>query len=162
MTLRILSVLSGAGFTFETEKLLEPLADKASFIVLNTWFGGRLDEHRFNMAEYISVPSFPTVTQPSRMQAVRAFWQTYRIALRAFESHRPDLAVVVGCSHAVPVFLAARRTGVATVFVESITRCDQLSLTGKLVRALRLTDLFIVQWPELQKHYPGAQLGSIL
>ena len=162
MTIKILSVLSGAGFTFETEKLLEPLADKSSFIVLNTSFGGRLNESRFHAAEYISVPSFPTVTQPSRIQAVRAFWQTYRIALRAFETHRPDLAVVVGCSHAVPVFMAARRKGIATIFVESITRCDQLSLTGKLVRALRLSDLFIVQWPGLQKMHPGTQLGSIL
>lgn len=42
------------------------------------------------------------------------------------------------------------------VFVESICRVKSLSLTGKIFYYLRLTDDFIVQWPELRDKYPRA------
>lgn len=49
------------------------------------------------------------------------------------------------------------------VFVESICRVHSLSLTGKIFYYLRLTDDFIVQWPELRKRYPRAvYLGRLV
>lgn len=39
------------------------------------------------------------------------------------------------------------------VFVESVCRVKSLSLTGKIFYHLRLTDDFIVQWPELKQKY---------
>jgi beta-1,4-N-acetylglucosaminyltransferase len=73
-----------------------------------------------------------------------------------------DLVLVLGTPHAVPMLLAARILGRPTVFVESITRVDQLSLTGRLVRRLRLASRLLVQWPGLRVREPGVALGSIL
>ncbi|MEJ2629713.1 MAG: hypothetical protein P8011_00605 [Acidihalobacter sp.] len=162
MTGKILSVLSGAGFTYETTKLLQPIATHSSFVFLTTEHGGTPGSGEIPMGECHLVPSFPTVTNPSKINAIKAVWRTFVLARRVMRVTQPDMAVVVGCSHAVPVFVAARTVGLSTVFVESITRSDQLSMTGRLVRALRLADLFIVQWPELQRRNVGTQLGSIL
>ena len=47
-----------------------------------------------------------------------------------------------------------------TVYIEVFDRVDAPTLTGRLVR--RLTDLFVVQWPEMTHVYPGSvDLGSI-
>lgn len=49
------------------------------------------------------------------------------------------------------------------VFVESVCRVNSLSLSGKIFYHLRLTDDFIVQWPELKKKYPRSiYLGRLV
>jgi len=49
------------------------------------------------------------------------------------------------------------------IFVESICRVKSLSLTGKIFYHLRLTDDFIVQWPELKEKYQRAvYLGRLV
>ena len=75
---------------------------------------------------------------------------------------KPDCILVVGCSHAIPMFLAAKFMRINTIFVESITRADRLSRTGQLVRSLRLSNALIVQWPALLAANPGTRLGTIL
>lgn len=47
-------------------------------------------------------------------------------------------------------------------YVESIARVRKLSLSGLLLYKLRLTDQFVVQWPQLQKKYPRAHYGGRL
>lgn len=155
-------MLSGGGFSYETAQLLQPLSKNFSFVYLVTEYGGQPGLGGIPTGDPYSVPSFPNVTNPSKLHAIKAFWGTFLQARRVIRQTCPDLTIVVGCSHAVPVFLAARTCGVRSVFVESITRTDQLSITGRLVKALHLADLFIVQWPELQRYCTSAQLGSIL
>jgi UDP-N-acetylglucosamine:LPS N-acetylglucosamine transferase len=75
---------------------------------------------------------------------------------------RINLVFTVGCSHAVPLLIAAKLFGCRAVFLESITRSDRLSATGSLVYKLRLADMFIVQWPDLQNAFPRSSLGTIL
>jgi beta-1,4-N-acetylglucosaminyltransferase len=49
------------------------------------------------------------------------------------------------------------------IFIESICRVKTLSLTGKILYYLNLTDSFIVQWPDLQYKYKKAiYLGRLI
>ena len=65
-----------------------------------------------------------------------------------------------GAAIAVPFFLVGKVFGAKTIFVEVFDRMDAPTLTGRLVR--RISDLFVVQWPEMQSVYPGSvDLGSI-
>ena len=49
------------------------------------------------------------------------------------------------------------------IFIESICRVKTLSLTGKILYYLNLTDSFIVQWPDLQSKYKKAiYLGRLI
>ena len=68
----------------------------------------------------------------------------------------------VGCSHAVPMFLAGMVLQRKNVFIESITRVNDLSNTGKLVYRMQLSQLFFVQWPGLNTLYPRSTLGTVL
>lgn len=82
------------------------------------------------------------------------------LAIRVLRRERPDLIVSSGAAVAVPFFLVGKLLGAKTVYIEVFDRVDAPTLTGRLVR--RLTDLFVVQWPEMTRVYPGSvDLGSI-
>lgn len=82
------------------------------------------------------------------------------LAVRVLRKERPDLIVSSGAAIAVPFFLAGKLMGAKTVYVEVFDRMDAPTLTGRLVR--RFADLFVVQWPEMTRVYPGSvDLGSI-
>jgi UDP-N-acetylglucosamine:LPS N-acetylglucosamine transferase len=157
-----LVVLSGGGFTFETKCLLASMADDVDFIYIRTKFGGVPGEGNIPFGKSYIVPSFSTKTKKSLRRSIQAFVETFAKTLYLVCTHSVDFLVTVGCSHAVPMFLAGRLSGRNTVYVESITRVNQLSTTGKIVYYFRLSTIFIVQWADLQKAYPSSQVGSIL
>lgn len=73
---------------------------------------------------------------------------------------RPRLILVNGPGTCLPICMAAYALrllwllDVKIVFVESIARTQNLSLTGKLLHLFNVCDLFFVQWPELQSQFP--------
>ena len=82
------------------------------------------------------------------------------LAIKVLRKERPDLVVSSGAAVAVPFFLVGKLLGAKTVYVEVFDRVGAPTLTGKLVR--RVTDLFVVQWPETEAVYPGSvNLGPI-
>lgn len=82
------------------------------------------------------------------------------LAIRVLRRERPDLIVSSGAAIAVPFFLVGKLLGAKTVYIEVFDRVDAPTLTGKLVR--RFTDLFVVQWSEMTRVYPGSvDFGSI-
>lgn len=82
------------------------------------------------------------------------------LAIRVLRKERPDLIVSSGAAVAVPFFAIGKLLGAKTVYVEVFDRADEPTLTGRLVR--RMTDLFVVQWPEMKAVYPGSvNLGPI-
>lgn len=46
------------------------------------------------------------------------------------------------------------------IYVESLARVNQLSLSGRLLRPI--SDRFIVQWKQLADRYPGVEYYGIL
>lgn len=82
------------------------------------------------------------------------------LAIRVLRRERPDLIVSSGAAVAVPFFLVGKLLGAKTVYVEVFDRVAAPTLTGRLV--CRFTDLFVVQWPEMERVYPNSvNLGSI-
>jgi beta-1,4-N-acetylglucosaminyltransferase len=69
--------------------------------------------------------------------------------------------VSTGAGLAVPFFLVGRLTGRRLAYVESLTRTESLSLSGRLVYPL--ADAFFVQWPEpARRHRKARYVGSVL
>lgn len=82
------------------------------------------------------------------------------LAIKVLRRERPDIIVSSGAAIAVPFFLVGKIMGARTVYVEVFDRVDAPTLTGRLVR--RFTDLLVVQWPEMERVYPGSVcLGPI-
>lgn len=81
-------------------------------------------------------------------------------AIAILSQSKPDLLISTGASLAVPFILASKILGIKTVFIESISRTSNLSLTGKIV--YNFVDEFYVQWPECVEVYPKAQYKGIV
>lgn len=80
---------------------------------------------------------------------------------RVIRTVRPRAILCVGHATSLPACLAARLTGVTSIFVETMTRPDTLSRTGRALYRLRLPGRFYVQWPQQQTRYPRAHYGGI-
>ncbi|AFY86282.1 MULTISPECIES: PssD/Cps14F family polysaccharide biosynthesis glycosyltransferase [Chroococcidiopsis] len=96
--------------------------------------------------------------QEARM-LVRAFINFFK-ALVVLRQSKPDLVLSTGASIAVPFIIASKLYGIKTVFIESISRSGNLSLTGRIV--YHLVDEFYVQWPECVERYPKAQYKGVV
>ncbi len=118
--------------------------------------------------------SFPTPDAQSLLADERVHWAHHPtnrnvtnliknlwLAWKILRTERPDVIVSTGAGVAVPFLLLGRLLGIRTVYLESITRISELSLSGYLVYPFVHT--FLVQWEELSRKYPRAQFqGRIL
>lgn len=69
---------------------------------------------------------------------------------------RPDLVVSTGAGVAVPFLMLGKLLGCQTIFIESITRVTDLSLSAKL--SLPFLNVLYVHWSQLQHRYPKVKL----
>ena len=77
------------------------------------------------------------------------------LAWRTLRTVRPRVILSTGAGVAVPFAWLARLFGARVVYVESFTRIEGLSLSGRLVRPV--ADRLYVQWPELAEAEPSAE-----
>lgn len=96
---------------------------------------------------------------PTRKHPVRFLTNTVRLLLSFVEALglvrrlRPDAILAVGTAAAIPLFIAGRLFGARCVFVESLTRVEQMSTTGRILYHTRLADRLYVQWQRLQARF---------
>lgn len=74
-------------------------------------------------------------------------YQAYKI----LKIEKPDLIISTGASLAVQFFILAKIFKINNLFIESLTRVNELSRTGKIVKLL--TKNFFVQTITLKKKY---------
>lgn len=83
------------------------------------------------------------------------------LAVRLVRRHRPSAVVTTGAGVAVPFAWIGRAYGAQLVYIESITRINELSLSARMIAPF--THRLFVQWPELAQVVPGAQyVGQVL
>lgn len=85
------------------------------------------------------------------MDLIRNLPATFRI----LRGESPELVISTGASVAVNFGFAAKILGMRFMYVESISRSTDLSLSGKLVYPI--CDEMYVQWASLCKRYPKAK-----
>jgi len=98
--------------------------------------------------------------QDSRIMSIIRTLFTLVLSIFYLLLFRPRIIISCGTGLTVPIFYAARALRVKTVFIESMSRVESLSMTGRMLRGK--TDLFVVQWPELAARTPGATYGGQL
>lgn len=82
--------------------------------------------------------------------------RNFLLAWKVLSKERPFLVISTGAGVAVPFLIISKILGSKTVFIESITRVKQLSLTARLV--LPFLDVLYVHWEQLKSLYPMSQL----
>jgi UDP-N-acetylglucosamine--N-acetylmuramyl-(pentapeptide) pyrophosphoryl-undecaprenol N-acetylglucosamine transferase len=69
---------------------------------------------------------------------------------------RPRTVVSTGAGTAVPFCVLARLLGAELIFIETMARVTDSSITGRILT--RLASVSMVQWPEMLEVYPKARL----
>lgn len=86
---------------------------------------------------------------------LRNFW----LAWRVIQIEKPQLVLSTGAGVAVPFLILAKLFSIKTVFIESFTRVEELSLSARMT--LPFLDVIYVQWEQLVAKYPQAKLIRI-
>lgn len=136
----------------------------SQLLVLRPWW---IDRDRFWV-------TFDKADARTALASERAYWchfPTNRnlpnlirnawLAVWVLGRERPRLIVSTGAAVAVPFFYLGKLFGARTIFIEVVDRVHRPTLTGRLVRPV--TDQYMVQWPEQQAMYRGAEvIGRLL
>ncbi len=160
---RLLVTFAGGGWHRQTEQLVRAIPAGAAQIAYVQGSSAR-DKATPTVGERNSIASMqrlrghPWRVLTNAARLLLAFVQSVALVRRV----RPAAVVAIGTHLALPLFAAARVFGVRTVFVESITRVSRLSITGRIVRRLRLADRLYVQWPELARESGSHFAGSVI
>lgn len=91
-------------------------------------------------------------------RSLRNLIRNLMLAWRLLRTERPGTVISTGAGVGVPFLWLARLLGIRTVFIDSLTRIRDISLSGKLVYPV--VHRFFVQWPELARRYPRAVYGG--
>jgi UDP-N-acetylglucosamine:LPS N-acetylglucosamine transferase len=153
-------VLGRGGHTAQTFALVDLLGKRFSYLYL-IGILDRLTPKKIRIdGRVLRVFAPRLLPQDSRVMSVIRTLFTMLLSLIYFVICRPVAVVSCGTGITIPVFYAARVLGIKTVFIESLSRVESLSITGRLLRGK--TDLFMVQWPELANRVPEAIYGGQL
>ncbi|MFW9961853.1 MAG: hypothetical protein ACFFDV_12610 [Candidatus Thorarchaeota archaeon] len=157
---RIAVILGRGGHTAQTFALVDGLGPDFQYLYLI----GILDSLT---PKKIKIPGkvLPVITprllpQDSRIMSILRTLVTLILAVVYLLLFRPSIVISCGTGLTVPIFLVARALGIKTCFIESMSRVESLSITGRLL--LGKTDLFVVQWPSLAAKTPGTIYGGQL
>jgi beta-1,4-N-acetylglucosaminyltransferase len=76
-------------------------------------------------------------------------------SLKHIFKERPDIVISTGAGIAIPTILLCKFLFKSKIiFIESAANVVNPSKTGRFL--YKYVDLFMIQWPDLQKHYPLA------
>lgn len=165
----LLVTLAGGGWHLETRRIMERLPIHAARFAYV--YGHHSGNHS---AARLELPApgerYPLAyLGPTRKTRWRFFGNAVRflrscVAGMALVARlRPDAVLSVGHPAAIPLCLAGKLMGAKTIFVESLTRVVELSVTGRILYHLRLADRFYVQWGKLAERYPRCvHAGNVL
>ncbi len=146
--------------------------EKGQWICIVSSCGGHLTEVREFRPIYRDLPHYyvlnDRVPLPEDMEGRtffishaerdwRVLWnlvETWRI----FRKMRPGVILSTGAGPAVPAAIIGWFMGAPTVFVESVCRVTQPSLTGRIMYYLARRMFY--QWAGLRRHYPKATCGG--
>lgn len=83
------------------------------------------------------------------------FILNFFLAWKLICTHKPSLIMSTGAGVGVPFIIIGSLFGIRTIYVESVTRIKELSLSALLVYPFVYK--LVVQWPELAQKYSKAE-----
>ena len=102
---------------------------------------------------------FYCVNDANRWNKLGLIVLAFRVA-RIIVKEKPDVVVSTGAAPGFFALLWGRLFGAKTIWLDSVTNIDQLSMSGSLVG--RYADLWLTQWPHLAKPKGPQYSGAVL
>lgn len=151
---KLIIVLGSGGHTTQMIRITEMLCDSYDFEYVVC------DDDDKSAKKIRFIGDVHVITRPRRYydkSVIRAVFLTIRSTLESFSIIRNSKSVGIvsaGPSLTVPLFIWALVFRKKRIFIESWSRVNAKSTSGKI--CYYLSDLFFVQWSELTKRYPKA------
>lgn len=102
-----------------------------------------------------------TIAHSPTNRSIKNMIRNTFVAWRLLRRRRPDVILSTGAGLAVPFFTIGKLLGIRLVYVESVTRTESLSLSGRMVYPL--ANRVFVQWPAVAERYRRAEYaGGVL
>ncbi len=128
------------------------------FITFDTKMTSELHE----IGKTLFVPNFKGIIDPAKLPPIlKDFYcivYLLRNTFRCFNllrNERPDMVISTGGPVTIPLFIFARVFNKKTIYIESLTRVETLSGTGRVI--YYISDVFLVQWKSLLEKYENAE-----
>lgn len=147
---RILFISSSGGHLEQLLSLKETMETFDSFIVTEKNKTTESLQENYKNVGYIPFFSRENKwTFPLTM--IRVFFKSLYLFLKI----KPAVIISTGAGGVIPMFLLGKLFGKKLIFIETFSRTDSQTLTGKV--CYFLADSFIVQWEGLLNLYPKAK-----
>lgn len=144
-----LCLVSSSGGHWEQLQKLKPLIEKYDGFLVTEKTPFEAD------AQYFMIQT----DLKDKLKLPKMFVNSCR-ALRIWIKERPDFVITTGTMVAYPFYILAVLTHKKIVFIETFGRADMPTVAGKMME--KHSDLFIVQWKTMLKHYKKAVYGGCL
>lgn len=113
------------------------------------------DTHYFLRKEKVYWAYYPT------NRNIKNLFKNLLLSWQVLRREKPDVIISTGAGVSVPFLYIGKLLGKKTIYIESLARISELSLSGKLVYPI--VHHFFVQWPELSSKYKKVKLkGRII
>ena len=123
----------------------------------NTFFVTTSDVVKEKLQKYGKVYSVGECNREHLFKIIAVLIRCIKVILRK----RPNVVISTGAAVGCIVCFLSKTIGAKVIWVDSITNVERLSLSGRMVR--HISDLFLVQWPDLVKQYENVEyIGSIV
>ena len=146
---RVLALSSGGGHWVQLRRLLS--AFEGAELVLATVYAADLAEYPEHRS-YVLVDA----TRWDRLRILRSALRIVYILLR----ERPDVIFTTGALPGGLAIYIGKLIGARTIWLDSIANVEQLSMSGQ--RVGRVADLWLTQWPQLERPDGPCYAGSVL
>ncbi len=157
---KIAVVLGRGGHTAQTFALVDSLGKEYEYMYIIGVLD-RLTQKKIRIQGKVFRVFTPRLLpQDSRIMSIVRTILTLYLSFIYLLFQRPNVIISCGTGMTVPVFYSARALGIPTVFIESMSRVETLSKTGRIL--LGRVSLFMVQWKKLAEKSPGVVYGGQL
>lgn len=153
-------MLGRGGHTAQTFALIDSLGDKYQYIYIIGLLDNLTPKKIHLKGRVLRVFAPRLLPQDSRLMAVIRTILTLFLSFIYLLIFRPNVIISCGTGMTVPVFYSARTIGIPTVFIESMSRVETLSQTGRILHGR--VSLFMVQWKKLAEESPNVVYGGQL
>ena len=92
---------------------------------------------------------------------IKNFLKNFYLAFQILRRENPEVIISTGAGVGVPFLYVGKLLGKKVIYIESMTRINELSLSGKLVYLV--VNYLFVQWPDLAQRLKKAEFrGQVI
>lgn len=149
--IKICLAASSGGHLSQLLKLSESWKSRETFCVTTTDVIGS-KTHEFGKVYVVG-----ECNREHPLQVAKVLLRCLRLVFR----ERPHVVISTGAAAGCITCFLGKLLGAKVIWIDSITNIERISLSGRMVRYI--SDLFLVQWPELAKQYRNIEyVGAVI